>query len=633
MPIEEGKSTMRRYLTVILLFALLVQFVPFPAQATKEGTSAGSIVLTEDGELRQKIAYLYQASLEYAEKDSFDGYCAFYVNTQLYLLKINRKYVAGNGNEEFDNYRYLERSNGGYNITAYPASKYTLKSALNTICDNGQKQVFNILVGFQRGVSNAGRKYGHTCFIHAIIDGTIYFSDSQKVTIDGVDYPEGTPLTATVDQFSEFYKPWTLDGLIHFTYPEDGHVCDKSVAVFQSDDHPHISYYQCGQCGQIWKDWENPAYKDECQGCNCPGTPTLQLPRQTYLEGETLEFTWEETSLTTSYQLILEIADESGQYQSCATYDTNATALTIPAVIGSCRAKVRGLNENGHMPDGTKPAYTDSQWLYFIVEEPWDCAVRGHEHEVKERKEPTCTQKGFARYACLHCGAEETEPLHPTGHRFDNGTIMATPKGEQNGIILYRCANCEEKRIEALPSQSGIPFEDLSINDFFYVGAVWAYNSGITTGATETDFFPYTSATRAQVVTFLWRAAGSPEPTVLPEDQPFVDVDWEEYYGKALLWAVESGITSGMSAHHFGPEHKVTRAQFVTFLYRVAGQPETGCGIDFSDTGRGEYYDDAVAWAVRNSITNGMSSTKFRPDDICTRGQIVTFLYRYYNWM
>ena len=147
----------------------------------------------------------------------------------------------------------------------------------------------------------------------------------------------------------------------------------------------------------------------------------------------------------------------------------------------------------------------------------------------------------------------------------------------------------------------------------------------ITSGTSATTFSPDASCTRAQMVTFLWRAAGSPK--VENGKNPFVDVKADAYYYDAVLWAVEKGVTSGTSATTFSPDATVTRGQTVTFLYRANGSPAAN-GASFSDVAADEYYANAVAWAVRSGITTGTGNGKFSPSADCTRGQIVTFLYR-----
>ena len=172
------------------------------------------------------------------------------------------------------------------------------------------------------------------------------------------------------------------------------------------------------------------------------------------------------------------------------------------------------------------------------------------------------------------------------------------------------------------------PFVDVSGGAYYEDAVLWAVREGITSGTTATTFSPGASCTRAQMVTFLWRAAGSPKAS---GSNPFRDVSADTYYYDAVLWAVENGITSGISADAFAPDAMVTRAQTVTFLYRAAGSPAAASGSSFSDVSGNAYYADAVSWAVEKGITSGTAAAAFSPDADCTRAQIVTFLYRQYS--
>ncbi len=174
------------------------------------------------------------------------------------------------------------------------------------------------------------------------------------------------------------------------------------------------------------------------------------------------------------------------------------------------------------------------------------------------------------------------------------------------------------------------PFADVKTTDYCYEPVLWAVSNEITTGLSAAKFGPNNYCTRAQVVTFLWRTAGCPEPT--SAKNPFTDVYPSDYYYQAVLWAVEEGITTGLSATKFGPDNYCTRAQVATFLWRYCDSPKPAYGYNpFSDVKSSEYYYDAVLWAVEYGITTGVDSTHFAPSDTCTRGQIVTFLYRTFH--
>ncbi len=172
------------------------------------------------------------------------------------------------------------------------------------------------------------------------------------------------------------------------------------------------------------------------------------------------------------------------------------------------------------------------------------------------------------------------------------------------------------------------PFTDVKEGAFYYDPVLWAVSQGVTSGVSATRFAPNDPCTRAQVVTFLWRAAGEPQPT--STKNPFTDVNTSAYYYKAVLWAVENGITTGMSATSFGPNNPCTRGQVVTFLYRAAGGSGAYDGENpFQDVKSTDFYYNAVLWAVDYGITTGMTATTFAPGSTCTRGQVVTFLYRF----
>jgi len=171
------------------------------------------------------------------------------------------------------------------------------------------------------------------------------------------------------------------------------------------------------------------------------------------------------------------------------------------------------------------------------------------------------------------------------------------------------------------------PFTDVSKNDYFYDAVLWAIENEITSGTTATTFSPNAVCTRAHAVTFLWNAAGKPEPT--STSLTFTDVSADAYYYKAVLWAVENGIIYGTSETAFAPDAECTRSQIVTMLWRNAGCPVSKVTTDnFNDVAENNYYYLAVLWAVENEITIGTTTTTFSPDADCTRGQIVTFMYR-----
>lgn len=211
-------------------------------------------------------------------------------------------------------------------------------------------------------------------------------------------------------------------------------------------------------------------------------------------------------------------------------------------------------------------------------------------------------------------------------HTYGPWEIVEEPTASDYGLKKRVCTDCgmEETRPIAKLTAS---FTDIKESEYFYTPVLWAAAEGITTGTTSTTFAPHATCTRAQIVTFLWRAMGQPEPRTTRN--PFTDVKPGEYYYEAVLWAVENGITTGVSETSFAPNDSCTRGQVVTFLWRAAGSPAPGTtSHSFTDLNTAEYYYDAVLWAVENRITNGMTPTTFKPHGTCTRGQTVTFLWR-----
>ena len=229
---------------------------------------------------------------------------------------------------------------------------------------------------------------------------------------------------------------------------------------------------------------------------------------------------------------------------------------------------------------------------------------------------PTCTDKGYTIYTIDNANSYKSDFVMPLGHDYVDGA----------------CTRCGEKDPNYKPPVQENPFTDVSADSVYYDAILWAYYhtpNQITSGYTATEFCPQNPCTRAQVVTFLWRAAGCPEPT--GDVSIFKDADdIASPFLKAVAWAVEKGITTGFNDGTFRPNDSVTRAQFVTFLYRFEGKPATSGSIDiFPDAAEiAGPYQQAVAWAVEKGITSGYYDGTFRPDDVCTRWAVVLFMYR-----
>ena len=221
-----------------------------------------------------------------------------------------------------------------------------------------------------------------------------------------------------------------------------------------------------------------------------------------------------------------------------------------------------------------------------------------------------------------------------SGYQLDDLTVTdkngnelkLTDKGNGKYTFTMPASKVEIKATFAKEVETS-PFSDVSTSAYYYEAVKWAQEKGITGGIGNGLFGPNQPCTRAQIVTFLWRVAGSPEPKSMSS---FADVSMDAYYAKAVAWAVENGITTGTGDGKFSPGATCTRAQSVTFLFRAIGKL-VDSKAEFSDVLTDSYYANAVAWAVENGVTNGIGDGLFGPDNSCTRAQIVTFLYRAYQ--
>lgn len=295
-----------------------------------------------------------------------------------------------------------------------------------------------------------------------------------------------------------------------------------------------------------------------------------------------------------------------------------------------CRSLVPGSSW-ARLGDAYAPVSVVDQQLCFVDDLPCVLYKRSTSQETVSRLEAAQLVGGafvpMGEYLASDRGIS-SQRLYPYGGKL----YAAYLSGDGYNAKLLNIKSYTPNA--ATPPARPDPFEDVKPGEhsYYYTPVLWALDAGVTTGKTETIFAPFEDCTRSQVVTFLWRAAGSPAPTA--KASPFADVqDPGAFYYQAVLWAAENGITTGTDATHFSPELPVTRGQFVTFLWRHAGKPGHGGDNPFRDIvpGPGSFYYDAVLWASELGITNGMGNGAFSPGGTCQRGQTVTFLYRYYS--
>lgn len=265
-----------------------------------------------------------------------------------------------------------------------------------------------------------------------------------------------------------------------------------------------------------------------------------------------------------------------------------------------------------------------------------DIPVLGHTHKYTAKTvSSTCTDKGYTLHTCSCGDSYKDSYTAALGHSWDGGKVTKQPSYDEAGITLYTCTVCGstfESPIPALERPAEYPFSDVDYDGIHksYADAIlWAANTGLTLGVGNNMFMPDEPCTRAQVVTFLWRMSGSPEPSSMVS--PYADVEnagvMTSYY-KAILWATEVGLAKGYGDGTFLPNESCTREQFVTFLWRYYGSPSVSVKNPFSDVTYDPYYYDAIMWAYSTGVTVGDGEGHFLPKMLCTRAHVVTFIYR-----
>ncbi|MGN0314570.1 MAG: S-layer homology domain-containing protein [Fusicatenibacter sp.] len=393
---------------------------------------------------------------------------------------------------------------------------------------------------------------------------------------------------------------------------------------------------------------------------------------------------WENESLSKRGLATVTGDCETGEFK--ATVTLNGKEYTSTKTLDAHNHSYLNQEETDDEGNVTQEAAVQWTWAddYSSAEVSFTCDVCGKTRTEKvsgddiqkSSSEPTCTEAGSNTYKAtvtvddvnyISSRTEETDPA--TGHTYDEPTWNWADPDEEGkytaATATFKCTVCEEETTEdavitkEVDRQAGTttfvatvtldgeeytdtrtvekifegdenPFVDVSEDDYYYDAVMWAVRNNITVGKDETHFEPKANCTRAQVVTFLWRTMGEPEPETT--SNPFVDVNEDDYYYEAVLWAAENGITVGIDETHFSPQSKVTRAQFVAFLHRNEGEPKPETTENpFVDVEEGAYYYDAVLWAYENGITAGKDATHFEPKSNCTRAEVVSFLYRAYG--
>ncbi len=337
----------------------------------------------------------------------------------------------------------------------------------------------------------------------------------------------------------------------------------------------------------------------EFDGVTYTDTKTVVLEATGHTYGEPV-FTWSEDYSSATAAFTCEVCGNVETVTAIVTTEsTDATCIVTGKVVFTATVELGGVT------------YTDTKTV--------ESALANHTYGEAVFTWSEDYSSATVTATCSVCGESVTETADVTSvASYEDAEITYTAT-----VVLGGVTFTDTKTVEIVN-----PFTDVDEDDYFYAPVLWAIENGITTGTSDTTFSPFVTAERCQVVTFLWRAAGCPE---VDEDveNPFTDVTEEDYFYTAVLWAVENGITTGTSDTTFSPYDLCERCQVVTFLYRYFGQPEvTATENPFTDVDTDDYFYNAVLWAVENGITTGTTENTFGPFVTCERCMVVTFLYR-----
>lgn len=343
-----------------------------------------------------------------------------------------------------------------------------------------------------------------------------------------------------------------------------------------------------------------------------------------FMPGDDVELTVEFTR-NGPYEVAYEILDGEGTVTLSHTsaYEGETVTATIVPEIGwkltdvGCFFGTAITNAGGNkwtfqMPNQAETVYVAFTQIFNPVTLTVDTGIGG-------AAELSTDSAAYGETVTVVCQPEE-------GYRVAQITAEGVEITDMGGNVYEFTMGLDSVDVHVLFLRENNPFLDVYETHYFYDSVMWAVEQGITTGTTTTTFSPFKACERCQIVTFLWRYYGSPEPTIT--ENPFTDVKETDYFYKAVLWAVENGITTGTTATTFSPYKSCERGQVVTFLWRAMGKPSYTVKNSFTDVNEGQYFYDAALWAMENGITTGTSAGVFSPFKDCERCQIVTFLYR-----
>ena len=425
---------------------------------------------------------------------------------------------------------------------------------------------------------------------------------SVKTAPDKVDYTEGESFDKTGMVIEATYSDSSKKNVTTYTYTPTG-------ALTTSDTEVTISYTEGGvtkTCTQAITVNAAPPAPVTLSGISVKTAPD----KVDYTEGESFDKTG----------MVIEATYSDSSKKNVTTYTYTPTG----ALTTSDTEVTISYTEGGVTKTCTQTIVVNAHWTYT------GGGVTTYSITVKSAKNGDVT----ASHKSASKGTTVTLTVDPDkGYVLDTLTVLdgkdkEIKLTEKNGKYTFTMPSGKvtvEAMFEAEQPTVKNPFIDVPAGSYYEDAVIWAVDKGITTGTGNGRFSPDAPCTRAQIVTFLWRAAGSPAPKSMSS---FSDVPAEAFYAKAVAWAVEKGITSGTGDGKFSPDATCTRAQAVTFLYRANGSPAVSGNSAFTDVAADAYYAAAVKWAEKNGITGGIGGGLFGSDNNCTRAQIVTFLYR-----
>ena len=443
--------------------------------------------------------------------------------------------------------------------------------------------------------------------------GSMVYTFSDNLTLNHINIVQKTVSGARVYLYAENNgtRAWinmgTLDkSLVTLVCPNDLNLALK--IEWDADSIPNITeivrFEAEVDCAHVYGEYvsdnnatctEDGTKTAKCVHCGAAHTIVDEGSALGHTETEAVKENEKSATCTEtgSYDLVVycSVCDEELSRETVEVETLPHTEEMIPAVAATCTEA--GLTE------GKKCSVCGE-----ILAAQEVIPALGHKY-VEEETAPTCNRGGYTTHTCTLCGDSYVDSYVEPSHNYVNG----------------KCSVCG-----AVLTSS---FEDVKAGDFFFDPVAWAVKEGITTGATDTTFNPNGNLQRAQFVTMLWRAAG--EPKAENPTNPFTDVKESDWYYNAVLWAVEKGITTGATPTTFNPNGVTNRAQAITFLWRYLGEPEATASNSFNDVVAGEWYVDAINWAVGADVTNGLTATEFGINTNCNRAQAVTFLYRARN--